>query len=317
MEEYISRSSRSAPSLKDYQLCQPVGEGTFGKVWLARCRQNGASCAVKVVRRDIRKHESGDGGRVRREVDCLKRIDPFFPFICQFYEDFENDEYHFMVLQFHPGGTLRQLIHSMGALEEAPARIYVAELTLALDHLKRRSIVFRDLKTDNVLIDAAGHLKLTDFGLAKIIRQRTNSCTGSPHIMAPETLPPCESYDFKADWYSLGVCMYEMLCGAPPFSSVLDQIHVLFMRVTRDEIEFPETFSPESCQVLQKLFRKNPHERLASLEEMQRQKWFERLNWNKVLSQQYPGPYIARETAKLSLHSYPAGFTHFAALEYM
>eukprot|EP00826_Nyctotherus_ovalis_P017326 TRINITY_DN15098_c0_g7_i1.p4 TRINITY_DN15098_c0_g7~~TRINITY_DN15098_c0_g7_i1.p4 ORF type:complete len:177 (-),score=56.65 TRINITY_DN15098_c0_g7_i1:445-975(-) len=150
-----------------------------------------------------------------RNVQC----GPRHPFIVNLYCAFQNRTRLFMVMDYCRGGDLGNVIEREGRLCENVTRIYLAEVLLALEELHKREIIYRDLKPDNVVMDAEGHAVLTDFGLSKEGIKATDytlSFCGSLAYLAPEVLGR-SGHGKSVDWYLLGVLLYEMLVGMPPY----------------------------------------------------------------------------------------------------
>lgn len=132
---------------------------------------------------------------------------------------FQTRDKLFLILEYCPGGDLGKVLEQEKRFDEARARIYLAEILLALEDLHKRDIIFRDLKPDNVVLDTEGHALLTDFGLSKegvLDNQAANSFCGSVAYLAPEMLKR-SGHGKSVDWYLLGVLLYEMLVGMPPY----------------------------------------------------------------------------------------------------
>jgi serine/threonine protein kinase len=132
---------------------------------------------------------------------------------------FQTKDKLFLILEYCPGGDLGKVLEQEKRFDEARARIYLAEILLALEDLHKRDIIFRDLKPDNVVLDTHGHALLTDFGLSKegvLDNQAANSFCGSVAYLAPEMLKR-SGHGKSVDWYLLGVLLYEMLVGMPPY----------------------------------------------------------------------------------------------------
>lgn len=138
-------------------------------------------------------------------------------------------------MEFVNGGELFHHIRKEGQFDEKRAAFYAAELILALDYLHEKGVIYRDLKPENVLLDADGHLRLTDFGLSKAGLEKTNNMTesfcGTTEYLAPEIIRE-KQYGFSVDWYSLGLVLYEMLTGINPYKtgkdlSMVDQLNLL------------------------------------------------------------------------------------------
>lgn len=142
------------------------------------------------------------------------------PFIVKMNFAFQTADKLFLILDYCPGGDLGELLQREKRLSEDRVRIYLAETILALEDLHRRDVIFRDLKPDNIVLDNEGHALLTDFGLSKegVLEHSTGakSFCGSVAYLAPEMLKRC-GHGKAVDWYLLGVVMYELLVGIPPY----------------------------------------------------------------------------------------------------
>lgn len=180
-----------------------------------------------------------------------------------------------------------------GRFKENQAKFYFAEVVLALGYLHDREVLYRDLKPENVLLDAEGHVCLTDFsisreGVSNICIRR--SFCGSPEYMPPEMLRGA-GYTRALDFYSLGAFLYEMLAGIPPF------FHTnrtrMFRSIQQEELRFPSYFSPNACSLISRLMEKNPGLRLGSksgIKEIQGHPWCHGINWAKVREKEYQPP---------------------------
>jgi serine/threonine protein kinase len=151
-------------------------------------------------------------------------------------------------MEFVNGGELFYHLQLAGKFNEERARFYMAECVLALEYLHSKGVVYRDVKPENILIDADGHVKLTDFGLSKADLKANNDMTesfcGTTEYLAPEIIKE-KQYSYSVDWYSLGLVMYEMLTGTNPFktgreTTFVDQMNLI---LTID-IKLPDTVSP-------------------------------------------------------------------------
>jgi len=179
-------------------------------------------------------------------------------------------------------------------VSENIARIYVAEIILALEALHKRDIVFRDLKPDNVVLDEDGHALLTDFGLSKegmIDNILTKSFCGSVAYMAPEVLKKA-GHGKSVDWYLLGVLLYELVVGQIPyFNRNREQ---LFKNIQEAKLQFPDFLSVQLKNLLGLLLERNPQKRLGAgkedAEEIKRHAWFTGLNWEDVLQRKLTPP---------------------------
>lgn len=173
----------------------------------------------------------------------------------------------------------------MCSSSEDQARLYTAEIVSAVSHLHKNGIVHRDLKPENILMKADGHIVLTDFGLAKEIDEssRTNSLCGTMEYMAPEIIQ-AKGHDKNADWWSIGILLYEMLTGQPPFTHPNRQ--KLQQKIINEKVKLPPMVTTEAHSLLKGLLQKDPSKRLGSgptgANEIKSHKWFRPINWKKL-----------------------------------
>ena len=138
------------------------------------------------------------------------------------------------------------------------ARFFAGQIMLTFGHLHKLNIIYRDLKPENMLVERDGYLKIVDFGLSKKIFGKTLTICGTPHYIAPEVLTQ-EGYSFEADWYTLGVVLYEMIVGRPPFDAATHK--ELFSMILKEKVRFPKDIDPDAKSVISGLLRKDPSKR--------------------------------------------------------
>ncbi|CAA2995846.1 serine threonine- kinase 2 19-like [Olea europaea subsp. europaea] len=246
--------------LEDFEVFKVVGQGAFGKVYQVRKKGTSEIYAMKVMRKD-KIMEKNHAEYMKAERDILTEID--HPFIVQLRYSFQTKYRLYLVLDFINGGHLFFQLYHHGLFREDLACVYTAEIVSAVSHLHSKGIMHRDLKPENILLDADGHAILTDFGLAKQLEEnaRSNSMCGTVEYMSPEIILG-KGHDKAADWWSVGILLFEMLTGKPPF-----------IGGNRDKIQ-------------QKLLQKDPSKRLGSgpkgSDEIKRHKWFKLINWKKL-----------------------------------
>ncbi|KAL3318594.1 hypothetical protein Ciccas_002740 [Cichlidogyrus casuarinus] len=238
------------PTLEQFTLLKVLGKGSFGKVMLAEQSSTGEVFAIKVLKKEIILQDE--------DVECTlaeKRILELaaqHPFLTALYCAFQTDDRLFFVMEYVNGGDLMFQIQRARRFDEARARFYSAEVVLALMFLHRHHIVYRDLKLDNILLDAEGHCKLADFGMCKegmVPGASTSTFCGTPDYIAPEILAE-QDYGFSVDWWALGVLMYEMMAGAPPFEGDTEQD--LFNAISYEEVSYPPNLQPDAVDILSK-----------------------------------------------------------------
>lgn len=203
---------------RDFDILKLVGKGTFGRVFQVRKKDTRRIYAMKVLskkeivaKKEVA-HTIGERKILQRSLES--------PFLVGLKFSFQTESELFLVTDFKSGGELFWHLQRESRFSEERARFYIAELTLALEHLHKHDIVYRDLKPENILLDATGHVALCDFGLSKPdlpANQLTNTFCGTTEYLAPEILLDDLGYSKMVDFWSLGVLLFEMLCGWSPF----------------------------------------------------------------------------------------------------
>ncbi|VUC20844.1 unnamed protein product [Clonostachys rosea] len=201
-------------SLNHFRLLRVVGRGAFGKVRIVERRDTNLSFALKYIRKDevVRSESVRNIIRERRMLEHVNH-----PFICNLRYSFQDIEYMYLVVDLMTGGDLRFHISRKTFTEDA-VRFWIAELGCALRYIHGQNIIHRDVKPDNVLLDADGHVHLTDFNVASDIipGKVLTSKSGTLAYLAPEVYAG-KGYDVRADWWSLGVLFYECIYNKRPF----------------------------------------------------------------------------------------------------
>ncbi|KAL8426234.1 hypothetical protein Efla_005465 [Eimeria flavescens] len=280
---------------EDFVLMQVIGKGSYGKVMLVKFEQDGQLYALKVLLKESLLRRS-QVQHTRTERAVLEVIS--HPFIVQMHFAFQTPKKLYFVLEYCPGGELFFHLQRERKFTESRARFYAAELLLALEHLHRHNVIYRDLKPENVLLDAEGHVRLTDFGLSKSGIADNNSARsicGTPEYIAPEIL--CQvGHGKAADWWSLGALLYEMLTGLPPFYTSDRQ--TLFSNILGGGLEFPVHLSPVAVNLLRSLLHRDANERLGAgptdAEEIKMHPFFRSVDWDQLLAKKVKPPYKPR-----------------------
>ncbi|CAN4080825.1 unnamed protein product [Withania somnifera] len=314
----INTLSKDRTSIEDFEIIKPISRGAFGRVFLARKRATGDLFAIKVLKKaDMIRKNSVESILAERDILISVRN----PFVVRFFYSFTCRDNLYLVMEYLNGGDLFSLLRNLGCLEEDMARIYIAELVLALEYLHSLNIIHRDLKPDNLLIGPSGHIKLTDFGLSKVglinstddlsgpsvpssaflgedrskmdehslkrEQRKKNSVVGTPDYLAPEILLGM-GHGATADWWSVGVILFEMLVGIPPFNAEHPQ--QIFDNIINRDIpwpKIPEEMSFEAYDLINKLLNENPIQRLGATGagEVKRLPFFRDINWDTLARQ--------------------------------
>jgi ribosomal protein S6 kinase beta len=274
-----SKKKLQAYGPNDFELLRVVGQGAFGKVFQVRKKDTGDILAMKVmVKNKIVERNQGD--YMKAERDILTKV--VHPFIVQLRYSFQTSSKLYLLLDYINGGHLFYQLLRQGIFSEDLGRLYSAEIVSAVSHLHSRGIIHRDLKPENILLDHEGHVKLTDFGLAKEITDTcsTNSLCGTMEYMAPEILTGA-GHGKAADWWSVGILLYEMLTGSPPF--VHNNRQKLQQKILTDKPKLPKYLTSEAVTLLKGLLNKDPKRRLGgNSDDIKNHKFFKGINWRKL-----------------------------------
>ncbi|KAA8517631.1 hypothetical protein F0562_015105 [Nyssa sinensis] len=315
--EYIDDNSTKVKSvgLEDFEVMKLVGQGAFGKVFQVRKRGTSEIYAMKVMRKD-KIMEKNHAEYMKAERDILTKID--HPFIVQLKYSFQTKYRLYLVLDFVNGGHLFFQLFHHGLFREDLARIYTAEIVSAVSHLHANGIMHRDLKPENILLDADGHAMLTDFGLAKQFEEttRSNSMCGTVEYMPPEIVLG-KGHDKAADWWSVGILLFEMLTGKPPFiGGNRDKIQ---QKIIKDKIKLPGFLTSEAHSLLKGLLQKDPSKRLGNgptgSDEIKRHKWFKPINWKKLEAREIQPSFRPEVAGKLCIANFDKRWTDMPLLD--
>ncbi|XP_031393821.1 probable serine/threonine protein kinase IRE isoform X3 [Punica granatum] len=287
--------SRDRTSIEDFEIIKPISRGAFGRVFLARKRATGDLFAIKL------------------KVFWLS-VTSLYQSVILLWENL------YLVMEYLNGGDLYSLLRNLGCLDEEMARIYIAEVVLALEYLHSLNVIHRDLKPDNLLIGQDGHIKLTDFGLSKVglinstddfsapqvssggflkedetkdqhsinrEQRQKHSVVGTPDYLAPEILLGM-GHGKTADWWSVGIILYELLVGIPPFNA--DHPQNIFDNIMNRDIPWPkvpEEMSYDVYDLIDRLLTENPVQRLGATgaAEVKQHSFFKNINWDTLAKQ--------------------------------
>lgn len=334
-------------TIEDFDILKLISRGAFGRVFLARKRATGDLFAIKVLRKiDMIRKNAVENILAERDILISVRN----PFVVRFFYSFTCRDNLYLVMEYLNGGDLYSLLRNMGCLDEHVARVYIAELVLALEYLHSLGVVHRDLKPDNILIARDGHIKLTDFGLSKVglinstddlsgpsanggallmeeaifegsvehvmqrERRKERSAVGTPDYLAPEILLGTE-HGYTADWWSVGIILFECLTGLPPFNAEHPQI--IFDNILNRKIPWPhlpEDMSYEAKDLIDKLLTEDPNQRLGAkgAAEVKGHPFFKDISWDTLARQKaafVPSPESMDDTSYFTSR-HLEGYTH-------
>ncbi|KAK0212215.1 kinase-like domain-containing protein [Desarmillaria ectypa] len=285
--------------LEDFIIQRTLGTGSFGRVHLVRSRHNLRFYAIKVLNK-ARIVKMKQVEHTNNEHGILELVQ--HPFIVNIWGAFQDSANLYMVMDFVPGGELFSLLRRSNRFPDPVAKFYAAEVALALNYLHTHGIIYRDLKPENILLNHDGHIKITDFGFAKSCRYTYTLC-GTPDYIAPEVLLQGR-YGKGVDWYALGVLIFEMLYGLPPYHQPDNNTMILYERIGRGplHIQWPAGFSEIAKDLIIHLMDVEPTKRYGNLLNGARDIfghcWFAEVEWNKMAKREFTPPYMPQMTGE-------------------
>jgi serine/threonine protein kinase len=266
-------------SIDSFHQIAVIGQGFYGKVTLARKIDTGELFAIK----SIPKHRLVQSNKVHTVLTERNTLaEASHPFIVSLYYAFQTKTRFYLCLDFVAGGELFQRMQQARSLSVPEIRLYIAEISLALSHLHSLGIIYRDLKPENILLDQEGHVKLTDFGLAKHLNSdvKTSTFCGTSEYLAPEIVTG-KLYGIAVDWWAVGILMYEMVCGKTPFCC--ESKAKLFKRIAQAEVPFPDGIDSKVESLIIGLLEKDPIKRFG-FTQLRKHEFFNGLDFDDVLA---------------------------------
>ncbi|CAD6576441.1 MAG: camp-dependent protein kinase catalytic subunit [Tremellales sp. Tagirdzhanova-0007] len=279
-------------ALADFNIERTLGTGSFGRVHLVRSKHNSRFYAVKVLNKEkVIKMKQVEHTNSEREM--LVRVR--HPFLVNLWGTFQDVNNLYMVMDFVAGGELFSLLRKSQRFPNSVAKFYAAEVALALDYLHSLEIIYRDLKPENLLLGADGHVKVTDFGFAKHVPDITWTLCGTPDYLAPEVVQN-KGYNKSVDWYALGVLIFEMLAGYPPFFTEDGNPMKLYEKARK--VRYPTYFDVLAKELLKNLLVGDLTKRYGNLRagssDIFAHGWFAEVDWDKLYRREIPAPYVPK-----------------------
>ncbi|NWR97536.1 ST32B kinase, partial [Motacilla alba] len=270
-----------------FQILRAIGKGSFGKVCIVQKRDTKKMYAMKYMNKQ-KCIERDEVRNVFRELQIMQGLE--HPFLVNLWYSFQDEEDMFMVVDLLLGGDLRYHLQQNVHFNEGTVKLYICELALSLDYLQRYHIIHRDIKPDNILLDEHGHVHITDFNVATIVKgsEKASSMAGTKPYMAPEVFQAFmdggPGYSYPVDWWSLGITAYELLRGWRPYeihsATPIDEILNMF-KIER--VHYSSAWCKGMIALLKKLLIKDPECRLSSLADIQNSPYLADVNWDAVL----------------------------------
>ena len=299
-------------SFDDFQPLKLLGRGSFGEVLLVRLKANKKVYAMKILDKKVLKIKKQQN-HTKTERDLMVKINS--PFIVNIKSAFQDENNLYLVSEFMQGGDMFFHMHdgSIVTFNNEKTKFYMIELVLGLEFLHKNNMVYRDLKPENILLDSRGHIKLTDFGLSKILEDEDDKAytiCGTPQYLAPEVLLK-QGYDKAVDWWSLGCVMYEMLVGRLPFP--IKRGVRLSMKLYEKKIEYPKGVHKDAKDLINKLLIVDPDLRLGGgidgSEKVKNHPYFKGVDWSLAKAKKLKPPFIPKLKSDIDLRYFDNMFT--------
>lgn len=287
--------------LINFEIKDLLGKGGFGEVYLVKLKNTDNYYALKAIdKKKIFKEN------IKKYVENERKVYEKFhsPFIVKFYRAFQSNCYLYLLIEHMQNGDLKGYIKKYKTFTEKDVRIISAQLILAIEHLHKQGIIYRDLKPDNILIDNKGYIKLADFGLCKdgiVGNFETKSFCGSVAYLPPEVINRT-GHGRAVDWYLLGTVIYEMLVGFPPYFTTMGRAK-LVDNIQNAQLKFyNKNLSSEVMNLIKGLLERDIQKRIgASLRDSQEIKehpFYKGLNFECIYNKEFIPPKCLREKIK-------------------
>jgi len=293
-----ARAALADANITDFEMRNTLGTGTFGRVRL--CTLQGQVYAMKIL-------QKSEVIRLKQEEHiCSERAilaSISHPLIVILYRTFQDPHCVHMLLEYINGGEVFSHLRNAGRFSKEFTKFYTGQIVLVLQHLHDKNIVYRDLKPENLLIASNGYLKITDFGFAKLLTEDTWTLCGTPEYLAPEIIQS-KGHGLPVDWWALGILMYEMLCGYPPFYD--ENPFGIYQKILVGKIDFPKYFDEYAKDMVKRLLTADKNARLGCIlggaADIRRHKFFRGVDWHALAGGQIQAPIIPQVANDLDTH---------------
>jgi len=281
---------KSNASLTDFELRKTLGTGSFGRVMLVQHKSTNRYMALKILNKDkvIKMKQVEHTLSEKKILYCVS-----FPFLVSMVYSFKDNCNLYMVLEFVSGGEMFSYLRKVGRFNEKQSQFYAAQIVLLFQYLHHLDVIYRDLKPENCLLDSRGYIKVTDFGFAKRVKGRTWTLCGTPEYIAPEIILS-KGYNKAADWWALGILIFEMAAGHPPFYA--DQPLQIYEKIVAGKLRCPDHFSTDLKDLVKNLLQVDLTKRFGNLkngvDDIKSHKWFSNIDWIAIYQKKVEAPFI-------------------------
>lgn len=297
-------------SYTDFEPLKLLGTGSLGRVLLVRFLSNNNLYAMKILSKSqikLKKQEE----HTKTERDLMVKFNNSFVVNIKFA--FQDDSKLYIVSEFLQGGDMFYHLHNSSFdFTESTIKFYIIEIILGIEFLHNNNVIYRDLKPENILMDCEGHIKISDFGLAKILsnsREKAYTLCGTLQYLAPEILKN-KGYDKSVDWWSLGIIFYQMLMGKMPYSIKGNKINP---EIFETKLKFNDDINPLAINLINQLLNPNPKKRIGygdlDAKKIKEHNYFADVDWNKYLNKEIEPPFVPKLENDMDLRYFDKIFT--------
>jgi len=290
--------------LRDFEMARTLGCGSFGRVKYAKWKQDGKHYAVKFMKKhEIMKLKQVD--HINNEKRLMAQIN--YPFIVNMVGFAKDLCYVYIVMECISGGELFTHLRRARKFTDEQSKFYAAQIAAAFAHMHNKNIIHRDLKPENILLLPNGYCKLTDFGFAKVLEPGTRTYTlcGTPEYIAPEVLLN-KGHGKPVDWWTLGILIYEMICGQPPFCD--EDPMGIYQKILAGKVYFPKYFDKNAKALVKKLLTADLSKRYGNLkdgpQDVLKHAWFASLNFSELEEYKVAAPYKPKMSSDSDFSNY-------------
>eukprot|EP01134_Creolimax_fragrantissima_P007769 CFRG7769T1 len=286
------QTARDENRLEKFEIYRTLGTGSFGRVVLVKSKTTGKFAAIKIIKKDIviRLKQVEHTANEKNIMACLE-----CPFVVTMVDYFQDAKNLYFALEFINGGEMFTHIHRNRYFSYEVAKHFAAEVVLGFEYLHNLDIVYRDLKPENLLIDNKGHVRITDFGFAKRVADRTWTLCGTPEYLAPEIILS-KGYSHSVDWWALGVLIYEMRCGHAPFYDASQM--EMYKKIVEGRVVFPSHFKADEKEIVQAFLTGDLTRRLGNMKngvgDIKNMKYFKDTDFGALYNLEITSPYIPK-----------------------
>jgi len=293
--------------LADLETIGILGRGAFGTVSLVKDPATGKSYALKAIRKN-QVVEMGQQSHILNEKKVMTMLDN--PFLVNLRATYKDEYRLYFLLEACLGGELFTILRKLRSFDEPTARFYSSCVVEAFDYMHQRDIIYRDLKPENLVLTDTGYLKVTDFGFAKVVSNKTFTLCGTPDYLAPEIVTG-QGHGKGVDWWTLGILIYEMLASFPPFFD--DEPMMTYRKIIQGKFKYPRYLSAQSKDLISKLLKPKSTKRIGvikgGVDLIRNHAWFADFSWDELRNLTLNPPIKNKVKSPTDL----SNFDHFTA----